>query len=167
MPIGKKEQTLVQEPSAQKVISLSSAQIEIHDMDVEEDLEVVMTTLLSSILIIQSFPNMLGSSSSQYYFSEVNISSIMGATISMSTISVNSPIHTSPLSLSPPHPITTSGIPSFFQEDIPSASMTLPHKEVFPISDSFTSLTFTSPSTPMNIPPLSIDIPLNKTQTET
>ena len=33
--IGKKHQTLVQEPSAQKVISLSSAQIEIHDMNME------------------------------------------------------------------------------------------------------------------------------------
>ena len=44
--------------------------------------------------------------------------------------------------------------------------MTLPNKEVFPISNSFPSLTFTSPSVPMNIPPLSIDIPLNQTQTD-
>ena len=44
--------------------------------------------------------------------------------------------------------------------------MTLPQKEDFPISDSFTSLTFTSVSSRMNIRPLSIDIPLNQTQTD-
>ena len=44
--------------------------------------------------------------------------------------------------------------------------MNLPQKEDFPISNSFTSLTFTSASTFMNIPPLSIDIPLNQSQTD-
>ena len=44
--------------------------------------------------------------------------------------------------------------------------MTLPQKEDFPISNSFTSLTFPSVSSHMNILPLSIDIPLNQTQTD-
>ena len=44
--------------------------------------------------------------------------------------------------------------------------MTLPQKEDFPISDSFTSLTFTSISSPMNILLVGIDIPLNQTQTD-
>ena len=99
IPIGKKEQIVVQEPSAQKVILLSLAQIEIHDTDVEEDPEAIMTTLLSSIPNIQIFPSMLGSSCSQHSFSKVNLSSIMGDTTSMPTISVNSPIHTFPPSL--------------------------------------------------------------------
>ena len=66
LPLVKQEQDPVQEPSAQKVIWLSSAQIEIHDvhsdLDVEEDPatnpEVVLTTLLSSIPNIQGFPSM-------------------------------------------------------------------------------------------------------------
>ena len=90
----------------------------------------------------------------------------MGATSSMSTISVHSPIHSSPSSFSPPQPITTSPVPYVFQDDIPFVCMTLPQKEDFPISDSFTSLTFNFVSFPMNIVPLSIDIPLNQTQTD-
>ena len=44
--------------------------------------------------------------------------------------------------------------------------MTLPHKEFFPTSDSFTSLTLTYTSAPMNRPPLSIQISLKQTQTD-
>ena len=44
--------------------------------------------------------------------------------------------------------------------------MTLPEKEDFSISDSFTSITFTFVSSRMNFLPLSIDIPLNQTQTD-
>ena len=44
--------------------------------------------------------------------------------------------------------------------------MNLPQKEDLPISDSFTSVTFTFVSSRMNILPLSIDIPLNQTQTD-
>ena len=156
----------MQETSVRKVISLSLAQIENHDMDVEDDDEVVMTTLVSSIPNIQSFSSMLGSSSYHHCFLEVNLSSIMGATISMSTISVDSPIHSSRSSFSSAQPITTSPVSYIFQDDIPSLCMTLPQKEDFPIYDSFTSLTFTSVSSRMDILPLSIDIPLNQTQTD-
>ena len=41
--------TSVQESSVQNVICLSSVQIESHDANVEEDVEAVMTTLMSSI----------------------------------------------------------------------------------------------------------------------
>ena len=44
--------------------------------------------------------------------------------------------------------------------------MNLPQQEDFPIYDYFTSLTFTSVSSCMNILPLSIDIPLYQTQTD-
>ena len=68
IPFVKKEWTHAQEPSLQKVISLSSAQIEIHDVHCDLDMEkypatnpeVFMTTLLSSIPSVQGFPNMLG-----------------------------------------------------------------------------------------------------------
>ena len=164
----------MQVPSAQKVISLSSAQIEVHDVhsDLNEEddpatnPEVVMNTLLSSIPNIQGFPSMLGSSSSHQSYSKIIFSRIMRDTTSIPTVLVESPYHTSPPPLLPPHPITTSPIQQLSQDNIPSASMTLPHKEVLPIVDYFTSLTFTSPSSPMNIPPLSIGIPLNQTQTD-
>ena len=45
--IGKKEHTHVQDASVQKVISLSSTQIEIDDTNLEQDLEVVITIVLS------------------------------------------------------------------------------------------------------------------------
>ena len=88
----------------------------------------------------------------------------MVATVSMFTNSVDSPIHSSPSSFSLPQPITTSLVPYIFQDDIPYVYMPLPQKEDFPISDSFTSLTFNFVSFPMNIVPLSIDIPLNQTK---
>ena len=44
--------------------------------------------------------------------------------------------------------------------------MSLPQKEDLPISDSFTSLTFNSISGRMNIFPVSMDIPLNQTQSD-
>ena len=94
--IAKKEQTHVQDASAQNVISLSSAPIEIDDTNVEQEPKVVITIVLSSMLNMQTFPSMLGSSSSQHNFFEVNLSSIMGATISMPTFSVNSLIDTCP-----------------------------------------------------------------------
>ena len=109
---------------------------------------------------------MVGSSSSQQSYSEINLSPIMGATTRIPIVSIDSPIHTSPPALSPPHPVTTSPIPQLSQGNIPSSSITLPHKEVFPASDSFTSLTFTSVYAPMNIPPLGIEIPLNQMQTD-
>ena len=90
----------------------------------------------------------------------------MGDTISMSTSLVDSTIHGSPSSFSPPKPITTSLVPYIFQDDITYVCMTLPQMEDFPISDSFTSPTFTSISSPMNILPLNIDIPLNQNQTD-
>ena len=62
-------------------------------MDVEQDLEVVIT--MSNM---QMFPSMLGSACSQLNFSEVNLSSINGATISMPTFLVNSLIDTYPTS---------------------------------------------------------------------
>ena len=80
----------------------------------------------------------------------------------MFTSSVNSPIHCSASSFSSP----VSPLPYIFQGDIPSVCMTLPEKEDFSISDSFTSITFTSVSSHMNILPLSIGIPLNQTQTD-
>ena len=107
--IGKKEKTHVQDASTQKLVSLSSAQIEIDDKNVEQDPEVVITIILSSMPNMQTFPSMLGSSSSQHYFSKVNLSSIMGATISMPTFSVNSLIDTCP----------TSPIPQLFDDHIP------------------------------------------------
>ena len=90
----------------------------------------------------------------------------MEATISMFTSSVDSPIHCSASSFSSAQPITTSPVPYIFQGDIPSVCMTLPEKEEFSISYSFTSVTFTHVSSRMNILPLSIDIPLNQTQTD-
>ena len=76
----------------------------------------------------------------------------MGATISMPTFLVNSLIDTCP----------TSPIPQLFEDDIPSVSMSLSQKEDLPMSNSFTSLTFTSALSPMDISPLSIDIPINQ-----
>ena len=134
------------------------------DLEVEEypatGLEAVLNTLLSSIPNIQGFPNMLGSPSSQQPFSQIYLSPIMGAATRIPTISFDSPIHTSPLPLSPPHPITTYPISQPPQVNTYSTSMNLAHKEVLTTYDSFTSLTFTSSSAPMNIPPLSIQIPL-------
>ena len=124
-----------------------------------------MTTLLSSIPNLQGFPNMVGSSSSQQSLSKINLSSIMGDTIRIPTILVDSPIHTSTLPFSPPHPISKSPISQLPEVNIPSTSMNLPHKEVFPTSYSFTSLTFTYVFAPMNIHPLRIEIPLTQTQT--
>ena len=152
----------MQKPFVQKVIFLSSAQIENHDTNVEEDVEAVMTTVVSSIPNIQRFSSMLGTSYFQHCFPEVNFSSIMLATICMCTSSVDSPIHSSCSSFSSAQPIITSPI----QDDIPSVCVTLPQKEDLPISNSFTSLTFTFVSSHMNILPLSIDIPLNQTQTD-
>ena len=103
---------------------------------------------------------MLGTSSLQHCFSEVNLSSIMAATVSMFTSSVDSPIHSSASSFSSAHLFTTS------QDDIPSIYMTLPKKKDFSICDSFKSLSFTSISDCMNIVPVSIDIPLNQTQSD-
>ena len=91
---------------------------------------------------------MLGLSSSQQYFFDMNLS----------------PIRTSPPPLSPPHHITTSPVSQPPHVNSSSTSMTLPHKEFFSTSDYFTSLTFTSTSSPMNIPPLGIQIPLKQTQ---
>ena len=92
--------TAVQESYVQNVICLSSTQIESHDMNVEEDAEDVMTTVMSSIPNIQRFSSMLGTSCLQHCFSEVNLSSIMAATVSMFIISVDSPIHSSVSSFS-------------------------------------------------------------------
>ena len=78
--IAKKEHTHVEDAFAEKVICLSSGQIEIDNMDVEQDHEVVIT--MSNMEMI---PSMLGSSCSQLNFFEVNLSSINGATISMPT----------------------------------------------------------------------------------
>ena len=44
--------------------------------------------------------------------------------------------------------------------------MTLPQKEYLTISDSFTSLTFISVSSPVDISPLRIDIPINQMKTD-
>ena len=97
-------------------------------MDMEEDPatcpEVVWNTLLSSIPNIKSFPNMLGLGSSQKSFSEMNLSSIMGATTGIPTILVDSPIRTSPLPLSPLHPITMSPISKPPRVNTSSISMT-------------------------------------------
>ena len=98
-----------------------------------------MTTVVSYIASIQSCCSMVGTSSSQHCFPKVNLSSIIRATISISTILVDSPIHSSPSSFSPPHPITISLVPYIFQDDIPSVCMTLPQKEYLPKSYSFTS----------------------------
>ena len=85
----------VQESSVQNVIFLSLAQIESHDTNMEEDVEAVMTTIVSSIPNIQRFSSMLGTSSFQHCFFEENLSSIMAATVSMFTSSVDSAIHSS------------------------------------------------------------------------
>ena len=68
--IRKKEERLVQECSVpdiavqesfvKRVICLSSAHIESHDMNVEEDVGTVMTTVVSSILNIQTCCSMVG-----------------------------------------------------------------------------------------------------------
>ena len=84
----------------------------------------------------------------------------MEATVSMFTISVDSAIHSSATSFSLAQLITT------FQDAIPSVCMTLPEKKDFSICDSFTSLTFTSIYCRMNIVPVSMDIPLNQTQSD-
>ena len=107
----------------------------------------VLDTHLSSIPNLKGFTNMLGLSSSQQYFFDMNLS----------------PIRTSPPPLSPPHPITTSPVSQPPHVNSSSTSMTLPHKEFFSTSDYFTSLTFTSSSSPINIPPLGIQIPLKQT----
>ena len=67
--IGKKEHTHVEDASAEKVICLSSGQIEIDNMDVEQDPEVVIT--MSNM---QTLPSMLGLSCSQVNFFKVNLS---------------------------------------------------------------------------------------------
>ena len=84
----------------------------------------------------------------------------MEATVSMFTSSVDSPIHSSDSSFLSAQLITTC------QDDIPSVCMTLPEKKDFSICDSFKSLAFTSISYCMNIVPVSIDIPLNQTQSD-
>ena len=58
----------VQESSVQNVNWLLLAQIESQDMNVEEDTEDVMTTVVSSIPNIQRFSSMLGTSSLQHCF---------------------------------------------------------------------------------------------------
>ena len=72
------------------------------------------------------------------------------------TFSINSLIDTCP----------TSTIPQLFEYDIPFVSMSISQKEYLPMSNSFTSLTFTFPSIPMDISPLSIDIPTNQMQSD-
>ena len=57
--IAKKEETHVEDDSTEKVICLSSGQIEIDNMDMEQDPEVVIT--MSNM---QTLPSMLGSSCS-------------------------------------------------------------------------------------------------------
>ena len=141
----------MEDASAEKVICLSSGQIEIDNMDVEQDPEVVI-----SMSNMETLPSMLGSSCSQLNFFEVNLSSINGATISMPTFSVNSLIDTCPTSL----------IPQLFEDDIPSISMSICENEYFPMSSFITSLTFTSVSSPMDIAPLRIDIPINQMETD-
>ena len=126
----------------------------------EEDVEDVINTVVSYIPNIQRFSSMLGTSSLQHCFSEVNLSSIMAATISMFTSSVDSPIHSSISSFSSAQLITTC------QYDIPSVCITLPEKKDFSICDSFTSLTFTYVSCCVNIVPVSMDIPLNQMQSD-
>ena len=59
--IGKKEQTLVQDASTQKVIYLYCSQIEIDNTDVDQDPKALITSLLSSMPNMQSFPSMLRS----------------------------------------------------------------------------------------------------------
>ena len=80
----------------------------------------------------------------------------MAATISMPTFSVNSLIDTCP----------TLPIPQLFVDDIPSVSMSICEKEHLPVSSSFTSPTFTCISSPMDIAPLRIDIPINQMETD-
>ena len=92
--------TIVQESSVQNVICLSSAQIESHNTNVEEDDEDVMSIVVSSIPNIQRFSSMLVTLSFQHFFSELNFSSIMEASVSMFTSSVDSPIHSIVSSLS-------------------------------------------------------------------
>ena len=127
----------------------------------EENVDAVMTTVVSSIPSIQTCCSMLGTSSFQHCFFEENFSSIMATTVSMFTSSVDSVIHSYPSSFSSPQRITTSPVPYIFQDDIPSECMTLPS-----ICDSFTSLALTSISCHMNIVPVSIDIPFNQTQSD-
>ena len=62
--------TAVQESSMQNVIFLSLAQIESHDTNMEEDVEAIMTTVVSSIPNIQRFSSMFGTSSFQHCFFE-------------------------------------------------------------------------------------------------
>ena len=73
----------------------------------------------------------------------------------MPTFLVNSLIDTCP----------TSPIPQLFEDEIPFVSMSLSQKEDLPMSNYFTSLTFTSNSIPIDISPLNIDIPINQMQT--
>ena len=120
-------------------------------MDMEQHPEVVIT--MSNM---ETLPSMLGSSCSQLNFFEVNLSSINGATISMPTFLVNSLINTCP----------TSPIAQLFEDDIPSVSMGISEKEYLPMSSFITSLTFTSISSPMDIAPLRIDIPINQMETD-
>ena len=56
----------------------------------------ILDTLLSSIPNLKGFPNMLGLSSSQQYFSEMNLSQIMGSTTGIPRISIDSPTRTYP-----------------------------------------------------------------------
>ena len=112
-----------------------------------------MTVIVSFIPNIQRFSSMLGTSYLQHCFSKVNLSSIMAA-------SIDSPIYSSVSSFSLAQLITTC------QYDIPSVCITLPEKMDFSICDSFTSLAFTSVSCRMNIVPVSMDIPLNKKQSD-
>ena len=119
-----------------------------------------MTTIVSSIPNIQRFSSMLGTSSLQHCFFEVNLSSTMAATVSMFTSSVDSPIHSYDSSFSLAQLITTC------QYDIPSVSITLLEKKDFSICDSFTSLSLTSISCRMNIVLVSVDIPLNQMQSD-
>ena len=106
----------MEDASAKKAICLSSGQIEIDNMDVEQDPKVVIT--MSNM---ETLPSMLISSCSQLNFFEVNLLSINGATISMPTFLVNSLIDTYP----------TSPIPQLFEDDIPSVSMGISKKGRF------------------------------------
>ena len=116
-----------------------------------------MTTVVSSIPNNQRFSSMLGTSSLQNCFFEVNLSSIMEGNVNMFTNLVDSPIHSFVSSFSSTQLITT------YQYDIPFVYITLPKKKDFSICDSFTSLPFTYVSCHMNIVPTSMDIPLNQT----
>ena len=90
----------------------------------------------------------------------------MESTTSIHSILVDPPIHTSYPPLSPPHLIPTSPLSQLPQINIPSISITLSSKVDIPTPNSSSSLTFASFTSPMNIPPLNIEIHVSQTQTD-